>query len=191
MKNIAIVGKMYAGKTTLANALVENHGYSLSRMAGPLKAIAHLAYGEEVQKGREYDTIDKDSGFVVVKTGRQLLQQIGQSMKLVDRDLWLKCFINDAKFRNAAPYVVDDVRFAFEANYLRKHKWLIVRIETSEDIRVERAVALTGKAPTEEELTHESEREVDDIKVDQVLPGYLAMPMIPIMAHELVTGRAK
>ena len=191
MKNIAIVGKMYAGKTTLAMELVANHGYSLSRMAGPLKAIAHLAYGEEVQKGQKYDTIDLTTGETVQKTGREILQGIGQSMKIVDRDLWLKCFINDAKYRKSEPYVVDDVRFGFEADYLRKNKWLIVKIETPEDIRIERAIKATGKRPTEAELYHESEREVDDIEVDQAIPGYLAMPMIPIVAHELVKGRAK
>ena len=191
MKNIAIVGKMYAGKTTLADTLVENHGYSKVAMAGPLKALAHFAYGEPVQKDKEYDTVNLSTGKPEKKTGRRILQQIGQSMKMVDRDIWLKCFIGDTTRMNAEPYVVDDVRFGFEADYLRKKGWLIIKIETPDDLRISRAESLTGKAPTEAELTHESEAEVDGIEVDQVLPGYIPLDQMPVMAHLLVQGRAK
>ena len=189
MKNIAIVGKMYAGKTTLANELVEL-GYTKMAMAGPLKALARFAYGP-VEKDQEYETTNLETGLIEKKSGRQILQQIGQSMKLVDRDIWLKCFVNDSYNLGAEPYVVDDVRFGFEADYLRKHGWLIVKIETATDLRVKRALDLTGKRPTAAELGHESEREVDDIKVDQVLPGHIPLEHVPIMAHELVNGRAK
>lgn len=189
MKNIAIVGKMYAGKTTLADALVEL-GYTKMAMAGPLKALGRFAYGP-VEKDKSYETVNLETGLVEMKSGRQILQQIGQSMKLVDRDIWLKCFINDANAMNGEPYVVDDVRFGFEADHLRRHGWLIVKIQTDTSIRIKRAVDLTGKQPTAAELNHESEKEVDDIPVDQVLPGYIPLDRVPNMAYELVTGRAK
>lgn len=162
---------MYAGKTTLANELVAGYGYTRVAMAGPLKLLASMAYGEFVEKDKEYPTIDRKSGDLVIKTGRSILQQIGQSLKDVDRDIWLKIFIADTKQMEKEPYVVDDVRFQFEADYLRDQGWLIVRVETPEQERIQRAVKLTGKAPTKEELSHESEVEVDEIEYDVFVPG--------------------
>jgi dephospho-CoA kinase len=185
-RNIAIVGKMYAGKTTLATQLVNDHGYTRVLMAGPLKMLAHLAYGEEIKKDKEYSVTDMWSGMKIEKTGREILQGIGQSLKVVDRDIWLKCFIEDTTRMSNEPYVVDDVRFAFEAGYLRAQGWLIVKIDTPEHVRIERAVALSGKAPTDKELNHESEAEVDSIRFDINVPGDMDLAMMPEIAKAVI-----
>lgn len=185
-KNIAIVGKMYAGKTTLAKALVEHHGYTRVAMAGPLKQLALLAYGEDVVKDKEYATIDLETGEAVFKSGRAILQGIGQSIKTVDRDIWLKIFINDTAQMAREPYVVDDVRFGFEADYLRSQGWGIVKVHTEEWVRMRRAKSSTGRQPTREELYHESEREVDDIKEQYIYLGDGEMKDIPLRAAEIV-----
>lgn len=184
-QNIAIVGKMHAGKTTLAEALVEHHGYTRVAMAGPLKALAHFAYGE-VQKDKEYPTVNLEDGSIELKTGRRIYQEIGQSLKVVDRDIWLKCFIGDTKQMDKAPYVVDDVRFIFEADYLREEGWTIVKVETPQYIRIKRAEYQTGRRPSQEELTHESEREVDDIKFDYLYDGLTDLREIGQEAARLV-----
>src|SRR6478609_6834891 len=115
MKNIAIVGNMYAGKTTLASALVTGYGYTRVSMAGPLKEIARQAYGEVVEKDKEYPTIDRKTGDIVFKSGREIYQGIGQSLKYVDRDIWLKMFIGRLSHEaETHRFVVDDVRFGFE-----------------------------------------------------------------------------
>jgi dephospho-CoA kinase len=181
-RNIAIVGKMYAGKTTLANELVEAHDYTRVAMAGPLKLLSQLAYGEIVEKDREYATTDRETGEVVFKTGRVVLQQVGQSLKDVDRDIWLKIFINDTTNMDRAPYVVDDVRFKFEADYLAEQGWKIVTVLTSDEERIRRAVALTGRAPTQAELTHESETEVGSIKADAYVDGSRPLAELPGIA---------
>lgn len=154
---------MYSGKTTLAEAFVEHHGYTRVAMAGPLKQLALLAYGENVVKDKEYAVTDLSTGEVTFKSGRAILQGIGQSIKVVDRDIWLKIFINDTAQMAREPYVVDDVRFGFEADYLRSNGWKVVRVVTPEHIRVIRAKVNTGRAPTKAELNHESEVETDDI----------------------------
>jgi len=178
---------MYAGKTTLAEHLVASHGYSRVAMAGPLKLLATLAYGEVIEKNKEYPTIDKDTGDLVIKTGRTILQQIGQSLKVVDRDIWLKIFINDTDQMTNAPYVVDDVRFGFEADYLRRAGWTIVKVETPEEERIRRAERLTGVVPTEAELRHESEREVDGIVADITFSGNRPIEDVRYFA-ELLAG---
>lgn len=185
-RNIAIVGKMYAGKTTLANELVKGHGYTRVAMAGPLKQLALLAYGEDVVKDKEYSTIDLTTGEAIFKSGRAILQGIGQSIKAVDRDIWLKVFINDTAKMGREPYVVDDVRFGFEADYLREKGWLIVKVLTPEHTRVNRATFNTGRKPTKEELNHESEREVDDIKAHWVYVGEGLLSVVPEKASQIV-----
>ena len=177
---------MYAGKTTLAQALVENHGYTRVAMAGPLKHLALLAYGENVVKDKEYATTDLSSGEVTFKSGRAILQGIGQSIKTVDRDIWLKIFIGDTAQMAREPYVVDDVRFGFEAEYLRANGWGIVKVHTEEATRISRAMASTGRRPTDEELNHESEREVDDIREEYVYLGDGKWSDVPIRAEEIV-----
>lgn len=179
MRNIAIVGKMYSGKTTLAQQMVNDHGYTRVAMAGPLKALAQFAYGEVVEKDKEYETISLVSGKPVMKTGRTIYQEIGQTMKIVDRDIWLKCFIGDTNQMQKQPYVVDDVRFVFEADYLRSHGWFIVKASTPESVRIERATALTGLAPNEAELNHESEREVESIMIDLLYDGTTPLSDVP------------
>jgi dephospho-CoA kinase len=179
--NIALVGRMYAGKTTMANALMP-FGYKRVLMAGPLKKLGEIAYGEEPRKDKMYETTDLDTGLVTMKSGRQILQGIGQSIKVVDRDIWLKIFINDTNQMGFDKYVVDDVRFGFEADYLRDQGWAIVLIDTPEETRIDRAIALTGRAPTREELDHESEREVGDIAFDYLLKGDMPIEAVPNQA---------
>lgn len=186
MKNIAIVGKMYSGKTTLAQALVEHHGYTRVAMAGPLKQLALLAYGEDVVKDKEYSTVDMTTGEVTFKSGRALLQGIGQTIKAVDRDIWLKIFINDTTQMAREPYVVDDVRFGFEADYLRGQGWMVVKVQTPDGTRIHRARSTTGRTPTKAELEHESEGGVDGIKADYLHLGDVRLGDIPLRAREIV-----
>lgn len=185
MRNIAIVGKMYAGKTTLANEFVASHGYTRVAMAGPLKQLALLAYGEDVVKDKMYDVSDMD-GSQTTKSGRAILQGIGQSIKAVDRDIWLKIFINDTAQMDREPYVVDDVRFGFEADYLRRAGWFIVKVDTPNWTRIQRAKSLSGRVPTKEEMNHESEREVDNIKHDWVHVGEEPIPRLPMRAASII-----
>lgn len=186
LRNIAIVGKMYAGKTTLAEALVKHHGYTRVAMAGPLKQLALLAYGENIIKDKEYAVTDLETGEVYFKSGRAILQGIGQSIKTVDRDIWLKIFIGDTTQMGREPYVVDDVRFSFEAEYLRSNGWAIVKVVTPDEERIHRAKSSTGRQPTKAELGHESEVEVDNIDFNIAYRGNGPIENIPTEAAFIV-----
>lgn len=83
------------------------------------------------------------------------------------------------------PYVCDDVRFGFEADYLRDSGWLIVKVETPEQERVRRAKAQTGKAPTYAELNHESEQEIEEIVQDVWISGNAPLEYLPDTAKYL------
>lgn len=161
MRNVALVGKMGAGKTTLADGLIEV-GYNRLSLAGPLKEISARVYGP-IEKGASYETADRLTGEPVIKSGRQILQEVGQYMKYVDRDFWVKAALSTAQRHTEssdAPLVCEDTRFIFEAEAFRNAGWIIVGIETPEDVRMERYERLYGREPTPQEMNHESEIEV-------------------------------
>jgi dephospho-CoA kinase len=166
MTNIAIVGQMYAGKTTLANALAGYpNWYTKVAMAGPLKALAHLAFNEEIVKGKMYPT---SFGY-----------------KSVDQDFWLNCFFNDIEHMSQTPnddrlrFVVDDVRFLFEANALRERGWYVIKVETPEEVRLARGREALGRDITPEELGHESE-----IEVGLIIPNFIWDGTTPIEDYD-------
>lgn len=176
MYNVAIVGKMGAGKSSLANHLVDVHKYTRVANAGALKALAAMAYGPidksetyrvtripEFAWGNEYEE-DEISG-------REVLQGIGQIVKEFDRDFWLKAMMRDIETKGNGPFVCDDTRFPFEADFLRSKGWIIAKLYVPKEVRAERYERLYGRVPTESELNHPSETEVDNIKEDIGLSG--------------------
>lgn len=170
MRNVAIFGQMYAGKSTLASALVDA-GYVRLSFAGPLKNVASMAYGN-VEKGRDYEITNLD-GTTQRVSGRAILQGVGQSIKSLDRDFWLRCFRRDIQRYLDQPLVVDDGRFIFERDALRELGFLIVGVETPFAERMARAEFISGRRPSDEELEHQSEREIPHIlhEVDITVSG--------------------
>lgn len=171
MYNVAIVGKMGAGKSSLANHLVDVHKYTRVANAGALKALAAMAYGP-IDKSETYRVTipcsvhSGDSHEEREISGRQVLQGIGQIVKEFDRDFWLKAMMRDIDTKGNGPFVCDDTRFPFEAEFLKERGWIIVKLYVPKDVRAERYRSLYGRVPTEAELNHPSETEVDDIEED-------------------------
>jgi hypothetical protein len=96
-------------------------------------------------------------------TGREVLQKVGETIKWVDRDFWLKCFVRQAESYGDTPLVVDDGRFLFEFDKLKAEGWLTVGVNTSLSVRMQRYESMYGRTPTESELNHESEKHVPQI----------------------------
>jgi hypothetical protein len=177
LKNVALFGSMAAGKSSIAAGL-EDAGYHRMSFAAPLKNIAALAYGNVV-KGEMYEVTPLIPGFDKhLISGREILQGIGQTVKSLDRDFWIKCFLREAARYETMPLVVDDGRFLFERDILREHGWVIVGIDTPKDVRYTRYQTLYGRYPSKDESNHESEREVPqiveeaDIRVDGTADPY-------------------
>lgn len=171
MYNVAIVGKMGAGKSSLANHLVDVHKYTRVANAGALKALAAMAYGP-IDKSETYRITRRNEmswGTEWLEepiSGRQVLQGIGQIVKEFDRDFWLKAMMRDIETKGNGPFVCDDTRFPFEAEFLKQRDWIIVKLYVPKEVRAERYRTLYGRVPTEAELSHPSETEVDDIEED-------------------------
>lgn len=172
MKNIAITGRMAAGKTTLSQTLVDMYGFRRCSFAARLKELAATVYapaGQTIAKDGLY-TVTRPEGMEVRISGRQLLQELGQVVKGMDRDLWIRWLAKDARTMGG-PLVLDDMRFKFEADFLRSQGWLIAKVEVPEEVRMARYETLYGRRPTHAELSHPSETGVDGIEADLVLDG--------------------
>lgn len=172
MKNIAIAGRMAAGKSTISDYLIEHHGYKRASFAARLKQVASDVYspGLPIQKGAVYPVTEQFSGRHSEVTGRQLLQRLGQVVKDLDQDFWVRWLLSDLQGQEG-PFVLDDLRFHFEADALAQAGWLVVRVDTPEAIRRARYKALYGREPSEAELTHASETGVDGILANLYVDG--------------------
>lgn len=167
MYNIAIVGKMGSGKSSLANYLIDVEGFTRVANAGAIKALAEMAYGP-IDKSKDY-VVSHDYGDAIV-SGREILQVLGSLVKDLDQYFWLKSMVRSMEHLNP-PFVCDDTRFPFEARFLQSEGWKVARLNVPEGERIARYETLYGREPTAEELAHESEVSVDYIKPDIELDG--------------------
>lgn len=171
--DIAVVGKFAAGKSTIASALVER-GWERISFASRLKDTAAMVFngGKPIRKEGLYIVTDLDGQERAI-TGRTVLQELGQSVKSLDRMFWVRWLKHDldSGYYGPGPYVIDDCRFPYEAEFLRGMGFTVVRVETPTVVRMERYNAIYGRYPTHEELTHPSETEVDLIRPDMTVNG--------------------
>lgn len=187
MRNLAIVGGFAAGKTTLSDGLVQQ-GYTRVSFARYLKQIAARIYNEgvEIDKVGQYPVVSLD-GVPGVLSGREVLQQLGQAVKALDRDFWIKSLFTDLDNGNygGGPWVTDDCRFPYEADALREGGFTIVKLDVPLDTRIQRYEKTYGRKPTPEELVHPSEIELVDIVPDFVLDGEREPKDILIEAYQI------
>jgi cytidylate kinase len=117
---IAISGKMCSGKSTLANMLIEyfqkNNNINFIKYS-----FANGVY--EIAKNI----------FYMKNKDRKLLQQIGEKMREIDKDIWIKKTINDIHKNNDNYVIIDDLRFINELEYIKKHNFFIIRLNISKD----------------------------------------------------------
>lgn len=131
-------GKAGAGKTTCANYLTAKHGYSKLSFAAELKRIAVQLWGEEAF------------------TDRGKLQALGSTLRKIDEDVWVNCFIREYEASDYGPVTNDDCRFPNEYWRLKERGFLFVRVMAPEEIRVDR-LQRNGKLQDLDQLNHESE----------------------------------
>lgn len=170
MKNIAITGRMASGKTTLSDLIVSHGRYERVAFAGRLKELAAQVYGggRPVDKAETYEVTHEETGMTEFLSGREVLQQLGQSVKSLDRDFWIRWLLADVAGRKG-PFVLDDLRFPYEAEALRAEGWLIVKLDVPSVVRAQRYAFLYQRPPTDSELSHPSESGVDSIDPSYVV----------------------
>lgn len=146
MKNykIAISGKAKTGKNTVAALLADNiySEYNISAkivaISDPMKHIISIMM-PEANKECLYGPSELRSNIILDKykdkngkplTYRQALLDIGSYGRSYDDNMWLNILNMDANnFKNNGAYLVSDVRFLIEFNYLKNAGFYMVRVK--------------------------------------------------------------
>jgi phosphomevalonate kinase len=135
MRLIALSAKRRGGKTTLGDILFDKYGYNPISLADPLKAMCREQFGltKEQTDGGLKEVIDERYN----KTPRQIMIGFGQFYRSIDPDFWTKKLFESMRQHTQAQlrtFVVTDVRFTNEMEWMRRHSALSVRLERSPDL---------------------------------------------------------
>lgn len=119
---VAFTGLAGSGKSTATKYLVERHGYTLVKFAGPLKDMCRaVGLTEEQVEGGQKETPTR---LLQGKSPRQFMQLLGTDFgrDLIGKDFWIFLWEHAAlKVLDAGGrVVVDDCRFPNEASAIRK-----------------------------------------------------------------------
>lgn len=139
---VGLSGNAGAGKSTLALHLVKDHGFNEVAFADPIKrALAAMLGLTRSQAEKALFSHEAKNNPVVYPeidaTPRKLMQTLGTEWgrNTIDPDIWTKMAkdaINNIAWMTdgpAARIVVSDVRFANEAELIRKLGGSIIRID--------------------------------------------------------------
>jgi len=125
MQLVGITGRAGAGKDTIADYLVHEHGFTKLSFAGPLKAMLAAAGMPEPADRAAKELPIPGFGF----TWREAAQRLGTEWgRALDPDIWVKVIeaqILQAQILNSAyetncRFVLSDVRFENEAAMIRR-----------------------------------------------------------------------
>lgn len=131
IKLIALTGYAGSGKTTAAKHLVEAHGFTLVKFAGPLKAMMRaLGLGDREIEG---DLKEVPSAILGGKTPRHAMQTLGSEWgrNLIHSNIWVNVAMEMAcdVIDHGGRVVIDDLRFGNEVDAVRSHGGIILRID--------------------------------------------------------------
>lgn len=180
---VALVGKMHAGKSSVAGIFKEA-GYKPVSLADEVKELALVAANAvqirpSLYMPRRISLVDRKDLDGSKSVYRGLLQWVGTyGREQISADIWVKIF--EAKYLTQGAkelLVIDDMRFPNEANMLRTKGFSIVRVERGEDERKSSVIRSfqreVGREPTKKELKQmmnaDSEKFVDDIRPDIII----------------------
>jgi hypothetical protein len=167
---IGLIGKKRSGKDTVAEYLVQEHGYKRYGFADPMKEMLKEAFlwNEESVNGRYKEIVDPRWGI----SPRQALQHIGTEWaqiglsesfpkfkELTGRNLWVKRFIFLTMESDPnTNWVISDVRFPHEISLLKGS--IVLSHIKKVFIRVRRPEAESIKDK------HESEKYTNELECD-------------------------
>lgn len=142
MYKIAISGKANSGKNSAASMLVDNLKFKDSKdkivaLADPMKQIVKMMFPEALDEclyGPSELRAHVISDKFMDKNGnpltyRQALIDLGAFGRQYNRNIWLNCLVDDSnKSKDINTYIVSDVRFLNEFNYLKQSGFFMIRI---------------------------------------------------------------
>lgn len=155
---IGLTGRMGSGKDTVAKLL----------SAADRGSFQRVAYGDKL----------KDLFFLIFgrKAERHELQFFGQAMRRIDPNIWVRYADERARMllERGHNVVVTDVRQPNEVDHIKRLGGVLVRVNVSDQVRLER-LKQRGDNVTVKELEHETEQYVGKFKADFELYNNMAL----------------
>jgi len=175
---IAFAGPRGTGKTTLAEYLVQHHGFIRCSLAAPIKRIIVEAPQDSYERHQYLLQWARElfSGSLVLQArfateaarvlaaerdpGRRA-QLIGTDVgRALDQEVWIRYLLEHLPDGSV---VVDDVRFVNECEALRQDGFLLVRLTAPPDVLAARLVARPGER---RDPSHPSEHGLEGLPDD-------------------------
>lgn len=126
---IGLSGFARSGKDTVAEILVNDYGFERVAFADPIRNILY-ALNPAVDGERVADMVD-NYGWDIAKSKpevREFLQTLGYAARMhITPEVWVMAAF--AKMRADKNYVIADVRFRNEAEWIKKYNGEVWRVE--------------------------------------------------------------
>ena len=153
---IGITGHARHGKDSTADVIVKYFGYKKHALADVMKEACRVIFGwtDEHLYGDKKDMVDERFGVsprhalqsLGTEWGQYKLSEYDSFKETTGRKLWVNSLLN----RVHGDTVIADVRFPHEAEAIRERGGFIIRVNRDYEI----------------DLSHESERAIDEINPD-------------------------
>ncbi|MGW3674645.1 deoxynucleotide monophosphate kinase family protein [Streptomyces sp. NPDC005166] len=136
-KNVGLIGRAQVGKDTVAERLGQRYGYQRVAFADQLKAAAlrtdpliPTSQGVHVRLSRLVAEVGWDYAKVRCPEVRRVLQNLGQSVRDLDPNFWVRAAYPaiQASAALSLPVVVTDVRYENEARALEARGFTLIRV---------------------------------------------------------------
>ncbi len=178
---IGLTGHARTGKTTAANHLASEHGFETYAFATPLKEGVAAIFGLNVED------LDGDAKEELIpwlgRSPRQLMQLLGTEFgrDMISANLWVDLAEQNLDalaelVPHATGFVISDVRFENEADYIRKRGGLVVHITRSDAPDVSPHLSELGVAAQPQDLVINNDAELKDLfgQLDRIVIAQLA-----------------
>ena len=158
---IGVAGELRSGKDTLADILVQEHGFAKRSLALKIKEMVEVLTGIPLVAVEEYgrDTIIPWLGV----SHRYLWQTIGTEWgrNIINKDIWLLC-LNASKNN----IVIPDIRFTNEADYIRKSGGKLIHVIRPDNEQAEGRghESENGVSVSERDIVIYNDRTLEDYK---------------------------
>lgn len=138
--NIGLLGANGAGKSTIADYLVEEHGYRKLSFAEPLRELARLSFPwAQMEEILGYQKAKEKAWF------RQYLIDLGEGIRKHDPVYFVKALASQITDMDPdKPWVIDDVRKQVEVNFLHDMGFRFVRVVNGDEAMEEAFMPLEG-----------------------------------------------
>lgn len=174
---IALTGKMRSGKSTVAGMLREsNRGFYRISFGTAVKKYAEELFFDSpvypIERFTRPCPFGGDDQILREVKPRRLFQDVGQALRALDPDIWIRHLELDMILlegsRGVNGIIIEDLRQPNEYEWCRDKGFVIVKVVASDGEREARAIR-AGDDFEPEDMTHETETHVDGFVVDYTI----------------------